>query len=103
VQDNLPGPDGEPVNGLSAGRKVAVLDRLCLSNSTPAAALQGLRREWPGKALLISYQPEDTTPELPTRCRQAIAAGAEGFTFYNYGLLREENLARIGAARAAWA
>ena len=65
-------------------------------------ALKGIRKLSGKQKIMLSLEPPDTTPELGAKLR-AFTREVDGFTFYNYGLLRDENLANIGAAREAWA
>ena len=53
-----------------------------------------------GGGVMVSTQPGRTTksPKLREEVRIAKEAGAIGCTFYNYGLLREEQLGFIGSA-----
>lgn len=88
-------PDNEAVTGLNPERVIEVGDRFCLGEPEDA---RRWKAKWPNKEFLWSAEPPDTTPELEGKCRAALAAGADGFTFYNYGLLREENLRHIGDA-----
>ncbi|MBI4530071.1 MAG: hypothetical protein HY709_00990, partial [Candidatus Latescibacteria bacterium] len=41
--------------------------------------------------------------EMRESLRALEKAGVDGFTFYNYGLIRLEHLEWIGAARDVWA
>ncbi|HYM13198.1 MAG TPA: hypothetical protein VEU62_20830, partial [Bryobacterales bacterium] len=54
----------------------------------------------PGGAVMVSLQPGQFTEPGPVeqQVHAAVAAGAGGATFYNYGLLREEQLGFIGQA-----
>lgn len=98
TMDFLPG--NEPVSGQNADRVARAGDQFCIDGSHNGTELN---KRWPNKEFLYSAQPADMTPELKARCAAAIASGAHGFTFYNYGLVRDENLRHIGAARDLWA
>lgn len=102
VQDTWAVDDSEVVSGLDPRRKHAMCDRFTLFTRPTAATLAEWKRQAPGKQFLWSAQPVDAAPELPTRGKEALAEGIDGFTFYNYGLMREQQLAHIGAARALW-
>lgn len=102
VQDTWALEGTEAVSGLDPRRKNAVCDRFALFTRPTAAETATWKRLAPGKQFLWSVQPVDTTPELPARCASAVRDGIDGFTFYNYGLLREQRLAHIGDARAVW-
>jgi hypothetical protein len=102
VQDTWAPEGSEAVSGLDPRRKHARCDRFALFTRPTAAEVANWKRQAPGKQFLWSVQPVDTTPELPQRCADAVKDGIDGFTFYNYGLLREQRLANIGAARGVW-
>jgi hypothetical protein len=101
VQDTWPLAGSEVGTGLDPARKRRAGNRFTLGSIQLEETLRQLRRDWPEKQFLLSMEPEDATPELAFRCL-ALRDEVHGFTFYNYGLLREENLGYIGAARQAW-
>jgi len=103
VTDDWAEEDTEKVSGLDPRRKHAMCDRFTLFKRPTPAVLAGWKRQAPGKPFLWSAQPADATAELPASCKAALAEGIDGFTFYNYGLMREQQLQNIGAARDAWA
>jgi hypothetical protein len=88
-------------SGLLPERINAVTDRLGIGVPTQAAQVkprrQGLGQ---GKQLLANIQPEHVGSEVSARqvVREAARAGVDGFTFYNYGLIRREQLRWIGSA-----
>jgi hypothetical protein len=102
VQDDWALDGSEAVSGLDPKRKHAICDRFTLFTRPAAGTLAAWKRLAPGKPFLWSAQPVDATTELPNQCAAALAEGIDGFTFYNYGLMREQQLTHIGAARNAW-
>ncbi|HOQ28739.1 MAG TPA: hypothetical protein PLH36_08360, partial [Armatimonadota bacterium] len=58
----------------------------------------------PGMLLLAAVPPEEigTGEALRERLHACRDAGADGFTFPPYGLLREHQVRAIGEARSAW-
>jgi len=69
-------------------------------------ALAEWRRSLPAEVkILAQINPEHIKgrEDLSARLKACRDAGYNGFTFYNYGLLRMEHLEWIGAAREVWA
>ena len=100
VQSNPSTAGAVAYTGLDPGRVNAVTDLFTVSANPDLKSLRQSLGE--GKRLLPSYQPDDMDERLPERALAARKAGADGFTFYNYGLVRLEHLAWIGRSRAAW-
>ena len=96
------GPESEPRSGIDTTRKVKACDRFCIGSSQLGQGLKEIRKLSGKKKILLSLEPPDTNADLGAKLR-AFTREVDGFTFYNYGLLRDENLANIGAAREAWA
>lgn len=90
-------------SGLLPSRINRATDRLGIGVPTRpedvAAKRQGLPAE---KKLLANLQPSHVMSEeaIVKSVNEAKAAGVDGFTFYNYGLLRLEQLRWIGTACA---
>jgi hypothetical protein len=89
------------VTGLIPERANAVTDRLGIGvpsrREEVKSRRQGLR---PAQELLANIQPEHVVSEAAAVdvVRRAARAGVDGFTFYNYGLIRLEQLRWIGSA-----
>ena len=82
-------------------RLLKVTDRLGVGVPGQAAQVKARRKEAPAATrLLANVQPAHATTEaaLARTVTAARKAGVDGFTFYNFGLLRLEQLRWIGAA-----
>lgn len=101
VESDLAGPDGMPTSGLIPERVNRVTDRLGVGAPTQAeqvkARRQGLAAD---RQLMANIQPAHVGNEAAVirTVGAAARAGVDGFTFYNYGLLRREQLRWIGSA-----
>jgi hypothetical protein len=90
-----------PESGLIPERIHAVTERLGLGVPTEPAQVKTRRASLKEKRLLLAnIQPENVTSEAGAvhTVGAAARAGVDGFTFYNYGLIRREQLRWIGAA-----
>jgi hypothetical protein len=101
-------PGRDAVTGLIGERVLAVTDRIASGfpgSGREAEIIRAQKQAWPPHVqLLPSIQGADLNEggDLLNRLRACREAGADGFTFYNYGLLRSAQLRRIGEAREAW-
>jgi hypothetical protein len=101
-------PGRDALSGLIGERMLAVTDRIATglpATGREADTIRTQKEGWPPHVqLLPSIQGADLNEggDLANRLRACREAGANGFTFYNYGLLRTAQLRRIGEARAAW-
>jgi hypothetical protein len=90
-----------PESGLIPDRVHAVTDRLGIGVPTQESQVKQHRQSLAGKnQLLANIQPEHVGSEASAiqTVREAARAGVDGFTFYNYGLIRREQLRWIGSA-----
>jgi len=107
VQTVLPTRASQPVSGLIPERVWPLIDRPMVGLPTEPVepTIRRLRESLPASSqLLVSLHPAQFESEgkLIEVVQRARAAGAAGFTFYNYGLIRQEHLRWIGAASRAW-
>jgi hypothetical protein len=87
--------------GLGAGRVNKLLDRLGVGVPAAADQVKPRRAGLAGhQRLLANIQPNDLMSEAQAvkTVSAARAAGVDGFTFYNYGLVRQEQLRWVGTA-----
>jgi hypothetical protein len=104
VESELATQAAMPRSGLVPRRVNKVTDRLGIGVPAAAeqvkAAREGLDAD---KRLLANVQPAHLRSEAEAvrTVHEARAAGVDGFTFYNYGLIRMEQLRWIGKACAA--
>ena len=91
------------VNGLDSPRLMSQLDGVNASGMGPGR-VAGLRSELgPRPQLNAIIHPGGTSQdELRDQVDTLVADSIDGFAFYNYGLLRREQLQWIGACREAW-
>jgi hypothetical protein len=90
-----------PHSGLVSERVNAVTDRLGIGVPSRPEEVRTRRAGLaPGRQLLANIQPSHASSEasLVQTVGAARRAGVDGFTFYNYGLIRREQLRWIGAA-----
>jgi hypothetical protein len=88
-------------SGLIPPRIHKVTDRLGIGVPTKEDEVKPRREGLPeGRKLLANIQPSHVTSEeaITKTVQSARSAGVDGFTFYNYGLIRMEQLRWIGAA-----
>jgi hypothetical protein len=97
------------VNGLDSGRLLEALDVVAVGIAGEAGELPTKVAEIrgglaPNAGVLADIRPANFTSqeEMANHLRALGKAGVDGFTFYNYGLIRLEHLEWIGAARDAW-
>jgi hypothetical protein len=101
IESGLSLPEGQATSGLFPERVNKVTDRLGVGLPTRveevAPKRQGLS---PDRKLLANVQPANVSTEdaIAQAVQAARQAGVDGFTFYNYGLLRKEQLRWIGEA-----
>ncbi|MFN7918711.1 MAG: hypothetical protein U0Q16_01355 [Bryobacteraceae bacterium] len=77
------------------------LDRVTVGPGIDSMQVDRIRKETnPNAIVMVSTQPGSMTEAAPLagQLKSAAMAGCRGSTFYNYGLLREEQLRFIGAA-----
>jgi hypothetical protein len=98
-------PAGLPRTGLIPERVNKLLDRVGIGVPSAAGQVKPWRKELPRQRLLANVQPADVGSAAATLrvVKKARAAGVDGFTFYNYGLIRREQLGWIGKACASLA
>jgi hypothetical protein len=90
-----------PASGLFPTRVNKVTDRLGVGVPERPDQVKPFRQDLsPDKKLIANIQPSHASSEaaLVRTVRAAREAGVDGFTFYNYGLIRIEQLQWIGAA-----
>ncbi len=104
IETEFPSPGNRVRQGLVPERLLKILDRVTVGVPERAESVQAQRKNVPaGMKLLANFQPL----HLPSReaaikaVQGARAAGVDGFSFYNYGLLRMEQLRWIGEANRA--
>lgn len=107
VRTSLPLPGEMALTGLEPTRVLLTSDRATAPLPEPDAPerLQDTRSYLrPGMLLLAAAHPEEigTGEALRARLHVCRDAGADGFTFPPYGLLREHQVRAIGEARSAW-
>jgi hypothetical protein len=103
VESAFLSPDGGLRAGLIPARAHKVNDRLGVGVPAKIEEVQPLRRGLAAdKKLLANVQPAHVGSEAAIRrtVHDARSAGVDGFTFYNYGLVRYEQLGWIGTACA---
>ncbi len=90
-----------PVTGLSPDRLAPLVDHQFVFPEPGAIPQQLVANE---SGLLLNVDPTTyaSQSEFETTLRACLDAGADGFSIYNYGLIREEHLKWIGAARGIW-
>ncbi len=101
VESDLATAEGFPSSGLVAARANAVTNRLGVGVPSRADQVRPLRRGLAAdRKLLANIQPSHAADEatLAGTVAAAVRAGVDGFTFYNYGLLRREQLRWVGSA-----
>jgi hypothetical protein len=104
VESDLATQAGMPRSGLVPRRVNGVTDRLGVGVPVGPDAVKAARQEVAAdRVLLANIQPAHLGSEADAErtVRQVRAAGVDGFTFYNYGLIRLEQLHWIGKALAA--
>jgi hypothetical protein len=104
IEGELVSRSGMPRTGLVPERINKITDRFGIGVPTTADDVKPKREALPeGKVLLANVQPAHvgSQEEIAKTVRQAREAGVDGFTFYNYGLVRIEQLQWIGEALAA--
>jgi len=86
------------IDSIGAGLQAGSADEM---RSQVAAAREALP---PDKRLSVGVAPATAASheEIYARIKAASEGGADGVSFYNYGLLREEYFRWIGAARELW-
>jgi len=94
--------------GLDTPRTLNCLGRVSIPSGTdedPGPRLDGLREQLgAGRKMVVDIQPAqfESGEALRNRLGLLSAAGADGYVFYNYGLLRAEQLRWVEAARDVW-
>lgn len=100
VQSGMAGPDNVWRTDLAVSSNIH-LDRVTVSPGIPSPEVDRIQRQIRERgAVLVSTQPGTMTEAGPliNQVRSAKEAGCGGCTFYNYGLLREQQLGFIAEA-----
>ena len=101
VESDFASLEEMPVSGLHPGRINKVTDRLGVGVPERADQVQERRATLKGqKKLVANIQPDHvmSRDSILQTLRRTKAAGVDGYTFYNYGLIRVEQLRWIGEA-----
>lgn len=107
IQTVVPTQEDLLSSGLRPDRVRPLLDRTLggLPSERVAAAVQALRRTLPERTkILVNFHPAAMrdADELVSRARQYRDGGVDGYTAYNYGLLRMEHLRWLDQVRRVW-
>jgi len=101
IETGLATREGQAASGLFPERVNKVTDRLGVGVLSRAEEITSRRQGLtPDKKLLANIQPSHVANEamILQTVQAARQAGVDGFTFYNYGLIRMEQLRWIGEA-----
>jgi hypothetical protein len=101
VESDFASLEEMPVSGLHPGRINKVTDRLGVGVPERADQVQARRATLKGqKKLVANIQPDHvkSRDSILQTLRTTNAAGVDGYTFYNYGLIRVGQLRWIGEA-----
>jgi hypothetical protein len=101
IESSLATRAEQPMSGLYADRVNKVTDRLGVGVPSQAEQVRAQRRGLAAdKKLVANIQPAHVSSEtaIQETVQAARQAGVDGFTFYNYGLIRMEQLRWIGEA-----
>jgi hypothetical protein len=106
----MPSETSGRITGLRPEGASLLLNRVFTHPPDDAIKMSGALAEWrrslPAEIkILAQINPEHIKgrEDLSARLKACRDAGYNGFTFYNYGLLRMDQLEWIGAAREVWA
>ena len=91
-----------PVYGLSPPRVAPLIDQMEVGHDPETISRE--KRAQPSTAIFGGAVPTSypTQDDLVNSLREQKEAGAAGFGIFNYGLMREEHMRWIGAARSLW-
>jgi hypothetical protein len=101
IESDFASRAGQASSGLIPERINKITDRLGIGVPSKADQVKPYRQDVAAdKRLLANIQPAHVSSEeaILGTVRAAHAAGVDGFTFYNYGLIRREQLRWIGSA-----
>jgi hypothetical protein len=96
------------LTGLDLERTLGCLDRVSIpagNDAQPASRVAAHREQLAdGQRIIADIQPAQFGggSDLGFRLKALADAGVDGFTFYNYGLLRTDQLEWVGAASGLW-